>query len=62
MKSLSIIIPVYNEENTIPKLIEQLPKHESIETIIVDDHSTDHSLELLRKAKSKMLKFSMILL
>jgi glycosyltransferase involved in cell wall biosynthesis len=48
---LSIIIPVYNEENTIPKLIEQLPRHEAIETIIVDDHSTDHSLELLRKAK-----------
>ena len=48
---LSIIIPVYNEENSITKLIEMLPSHESIETIIVDDHSTDRSLELLRKAK-----------
>lgn len=49
---LSIIIPVYNEEHTISKIIEMLPRHESIETIIVDDHSTDNSLDIMRNAKS----------
>jgi len=48
---LSIIIPVYNEENTISKIIEGLPEHDLIEVIIVDDHSTDNSLDLIRKAK-----------
>ena len=48
---LSIILPVYNEEKTISKLIQSLPRHKSIEIIIVDDFSTDHSLEEIRKAK-----------
>ena len=47
---LSIILPVYNEEKTILKLIQSLPKHKSIEIIIVDDNSTDHSLEEIKKA------------
>jgi len=48
---LSIILPVYNEEKTILKLIKSLPRHKSIEIIIVDDFSIDHSLEEIRKAK-----------
>jgi len=48
---ISIILPVYNEEKTILKLIRSLPIHKSIEIIMVDDHSTDHSLEEIRKAK-----------
>ncbi len=48
---LSIILPVYNEEKTILKLIQSLPIHKSIEIIIVDDHSTDGSLEEIKKAK-----------
>jgi len=47
---LSIILPVYNEEKTILKLIQSLPRHKSIEIILVDDHSTDNSLEEIRKA------------
>ena len=48
---LSIILPVYNEEKTISKLIQSLPIHKSIEIIMVDDHSTDNSLEEIKKAK-----------
>jgi len=48
---LSIILPVYNEEKTILKLIQSLPIHKSIEIIMVDDHSTDNSLEEIKKAK-----------
>jgi len=48
---LSIILPLYNEDKTIFKIIQGLPIHKSIEIIIVDDHSTDNSLEEIRKAK-----------
>jgi len=51
-KLLSIVIPVYNEEKTIRKVLEQLPKHKSIEIILVDDHSTDNSLDEIKKAKN----------
>jgi glycosyltransferase involved in cell wall biosynthesis len=48
---LSIILPVYNEQNTIKKLLESLPHHEAVEIIVVDDHSTDNSLVEIKKVK-----------
>ena len=51
-KLLSIVIPVYNEEKTIRKVLEQLPTNKSIEIILVDDHSTDNSLDEIEKAKN----------
>ena len=51
-KLLSIVIPVYNEEKTIRKVLEELPKNKSIEIILVDDHSTDNSLDEIKKAKN----------
>lgn len=49
---LSIIIPVYNEERTIQKILElvasvNLPKDMEKEIIIVNDHSTDYSQEII---------------
>lgn len=46
---ISIIIPMYNEENTIKTVLDKLPNHESIEIIVVDDHSTDNSLKQIEK-------------
>lgn len=51
MKKLSIIIPVYNEKNTISVLLErvsnvELPDIEK-EIIIIDDGSTDGTREIL---------------
>ncbi|MFX1348604.1 MAG: glycosyltransferase family 2 protein [Promethearchaeota archaeon] len=51
-KLISIIIPVYNEENTIKSILENLPKNELIEVIVVDDHSTDNSLNEIKKVRS----------
>jgi glycosyltransferase involved in cell wall biosynthesis len=48
---LSIILPVYNEQNTIRRLLERLPHHDAIEIIVVDDHSTDNSLAEIKKVK-----------
>ena len=50
---LSIILPTYNEEKTIKTILEKLPYNDSIEIIVVNDHSTDSSLEEIEKVKLK---------
>ena len=50
---LSIVLPMYNEEKTIKTVLEKLPYNNSIEIIVVNDHSTDHSLEKIEEVKLK---------
>jgi glycosyltransferase involved in cell wall biosynthesis len=50
---LSIILPMYNEEHTIGNVLGNLPKGKLIEIIVVDDHSTDNSLEEINKVNGK---------
>jgi glycosyltransferase involved in cell wall biosynthesis len=47
---ISVVVPVYNSEPTIGKLLESLARqrHPSYEVIILDDGSTDRTLELAR--------------
>ena len=54
---LSIIIPVYNELNTVLELIKRVKneRHEK-EIIIVDDGSTDGTTDLLRQIKDENIK------
>jgi len=51
--TLSIIIPVYNEESTIGQVIEEIARVDlaniNKEIIIVDDGSTDRSPEIVRE-------------
>jgi glycosyltransferase involved in cell wall biosynthesis len=54
ISKLSIVIPVYNEEGTILKLLRkvsalELPNGIKKEIIIVNDNSTDRSLHLIEK-------------
>jgi glycosyltransferase involved in cell wall biosynthesis len=48
---VSIIVPVYNGERWVARAIESLwaQGHRPVEVIAVDDGSTDHSLEVLRR-------------
>ena len=57
MKKLSIIIPVYNEVNTVSIVLHNLKKIKFFENyqsqlIIVDDNSNDGSTELLKKLEN----------
>lgn len=54
----SVIIPIYNEEKTLPELHRRLtvalrPLDANVEIILVDDGSKDTSFELMRSARSK---------
>lgn len=60
MKDLSILIPVYNEEDNIIPLYRSLKKNLSLvknyEIIFVNDGSTDNTLKNLRGIKDKSVK------
>jgi glycosyltransferase involved in cell wall biosynthesis len=52
---ISVIIPVYNAENTVGAILEKLisQKYKDIEIIAVNDGSTDGSLKVLQKFADK---------
>jgi glycosyltransferase involved in cell wall biosynthesis len=55
---LSVVFPVYNEEENIPILLDEIakalaPGGWSYEVVAVDDGSTDRSLEVLRAQRTK---------
>jgi len=66
MKTLSIIIPVYNEERTIDKILDRVKKAELIEKIekeiiVVNDCSTDDTgkivLNYIEKNRDLVIKY-----
>jgi polyisoprenyl-phosphate glycosyltransferase len=65
-KLISIVIPAYNEEEVIPKLgdvlIDTLKKLDNYqwEIIIVDNGSTDHTLDALLKIRAKDKRFKIV--
>jgi len=53
-KSLSVVVPAYNEERTLPIVIEKLLKlPQLLEIVIVDDCSTDGTAGILEQLKLK---------
>ncbi|NDW08849.1 glycosyltransferase family 2 protein [Dysgonomonas sp. 520] len=55
---ISVVVPLYNEEESLPELFEWIEKvmnenKFSYEVIFVDDGSTDHSWEVINKLKSR---------
>ena len=60
--SLSIIIPCYNEKNTISELLNRVENEitENDEIILVDDASNDGTREILEKNKKKKIKLILL--
>ncbi len=49
--SISIIIPLYNEKQTITQVIDKIPNHQRYEILVIDDGSTDGSIERVKELK-----------
>ena len=52
--ALSLVVPIYNEEESLPFLVNQLlevlqPMEETFELVLVNDGSSDNSAEVIRK-------------
>lgn len=58
---ISVVVPAYNEANTIEEAINAFARHdEVIEVIVVDGLSSDGTYELLKKLSSRLPKLSVI--
>ena len=47
MINVSILMPVYNAENTVMRALNSIPDRDDIEIIIANDGSTDNTLNVL---------------
>ena len=54
-KKVSIIIPVYNSEETLKKCIESVinQTYKNIEILVINDGSKDKSLKIINEYKNK---------
>lgn len=48
MIKVSIIIPVYNQEELIVRALDSIPDRDDIEVIVIDDCSTDGTLNIVK--------------
>ena len=63
MKNLALVIPVYNEEKTIQKVLEDwsiILDHSEFDIIIIDDGSTDRTQNILIDLKKKIQNLILI--
>ena len=65
--ALSIVVPIYNEEESLPFLVNQLlevlqPMEETFELVLVNDGSSDDSAEVIRKLSFEIQELVGVLL
>jgi len=64
-EKISVVVPVFNEEENLPLLIPQLTTvldnlPQSYELILVDDGSTDKSFPVLKELKQKFAQLKIV--
>jgi glycosyltransferase involved in cell wall biosynthesis len=60
MKSLSVIVPCFNEEATIAELLTRVLAQSCVgEVIVIDDCSSDNSLEIIRNFSDERIQILM---
>ncbi|MFH1307312.1 MAG: glycosyltransferase family 2 protein [archaeon] len=61
LKKLTVIIPCYNEEKGVGKVIDSIPRKElkylgySIEVLVIDNNSSDRTSEIARKKGARVI-------
>ena len=57
MKKISVIVPVYNMENYLEKCLTSLVQQtlKEIEIIVINDGSTDNSLEIIKRFENNTM-------
>lgn len=50
---LSILIPVYNQEELVIRALENLPRMDDVEVLVRDDGSTDKTLENIKRYRDE---------
>ena len=65
--NLSVVVPLYNEEESLPHLVNQLisalrPAGETFELVLVDDGSSDRTAEVLAQVSSNVPEVVAVLL
>lgn len=53
--SIVVIIPAYNEEHSIGKVVQAIPKDNAVEVIVVNNNSTDDTEKVAREAGATVL-------
>lgn len=51
MRSI-VIIPALNEETNIPLLLEKIPFSDTLDVLVVDDHSCDRTISIVEKVSA----------
>lgn len=65
--SLSVIVPCYNEEDSLPALFERIEKvsgswPENYEIVCIDDGSNDRTVNLIREQNEKNSRWKLVIL
>jgi glycosyltransferase involved in cell wall biosynthesis len=54
--SLTVVVPCYNEENTIKQLVTRVLEQDAVrEVIVINDASTDNSLKLIKEFQDQRI-------
>ena len=53
---ISVVIPLFNEEKSIKNVIDKIPNHRLYEIIVVDDGSTDNSVNIIKEINNREIK------
>ena len=57
MVKLSIMVPVYNQDDLIIRALDSIPKRKDIEVLIIDDNSKDNTWNLINKWREDNIKY-----
>jgi glycosyltransferase involved in cell wall biosynthesis len=64
MKKIAIVIPAHNEEESLPKVLEGIPKFESSlmnRVFVVDDGSTDETFRVANNGRTEVVRHAFAL-